>query len=55
MIAKFDIDYNTYEKLYVLYNLSFYFKAKSAAVTFSNIELVYYNRLQDRLVDLAKM
>jgi len=55
MIAKFDIDYNTYEKLYVLYNLSFYFKAKSSAVTFSNIELVYYNRLQDRLVDLAKM
>ena len=52
MIAKFDIDYKLYEKLYVLYNLSFYFKAKSAAVSFSNIELVYYNRLQNRLIDL---
>lgn len=52
MISKFDIDYKTYEKLYVLYNLSFYFKAKSSAVTFSTIELVYYNRLQNRLIDL---
>lgn len=49
---KFSIDYVTYEKLYVLYNLSFYFKAKSSAVVFSHLELVYYNRLQNRLIDL---
>jgi hypothetical protein len=52
LTAKFSVDYLTYEKLYVLYNLSFYYKAKSSAVVFSNLELVYYNRLQNRLIDL---
>jgi hypothetical protein len=52
MIAKFSVDYVAYERLYVLYNLSFYYKAKSSAVVFSNIELEYYNRLQNRLIDL---
>jgi hypothetical protein len=52
LTTKFSVDYLTYEKLYVLYNLSFYYKAKSSAVVFSNLELVYYNRLQNRLIDL---
>ncbi|MFN5346820.1 MAG: hypothetical protein ACK5B3_06305, partial [Bacteroidota bacterium] len=52
LTAKFSVDYLTYEKLYVLYNLSFYYKAKSSAVVFSNLELVFYNRLQNRLIDL---
>jgi len=52
LIEKFEIDYNLYEQLYVLYNLSFYYKSKSAAISFSNAELVYYNRLQNRLIEL---
>jgi len=53
LTSKFSIDYLTYEKLYVLYNLSFYYKAKSSAAVFSNLELVYYNRLQTRLLSLV--
>ncbi|MFM7016999.1 MAG: hypothetical protein ACKOX3_11800 [Bacteroidota bacterium] len=55
MISKFEIDYKRYEQLYVLYNLSFYYAAKSSAVSFSQVELIYYNRLQNRLFDLFKM
>lgn len=55
MLSKFEIDFQLYERLYVLYNLSFYYKGKSAAIQFTNVELVYYNRLQNRLVDLFNL
>ncbi len=52
MINKFAIDFELNEKIYVLYNLSFYYKGKAAALNFSDVELVYYSRLQSRLIDL---
>jgi hypothetical protein len=55
MINKFAIDFELNEKIYVLYNLSFYYKGKAAAINFSNVELVYYSRLQTRLTDLFKL